>query len=492
MSVDAPSPGRGFDLVGRARRALLELGFHPDFPPAVQAQVDAVRRAGPPSPPPGVEDLRALLWSSIDNPDSMDLDQLEWGEVLPDGSTRLLVAIADVDADVPPGTPVDVQAGANTTSLYTGAAVFPMLPRPLSEDLTSLLPTGDRLAVVIGYRVLAEGSVAEGMVKRARVRNQAKLSYPDIGPWLQGDAPLPASVAAVPGLEAQLRLQDAATRRLKAAREGKGALELRTLEPRPVISDGAVLDLEDVPESRSRELIEDLMIAANGVMARFLDAAGRSALARVVRTPKRWDRIVALAQGMGTELPGEPDGRALSRFLEQAQRKDPLRFPDLSLSVVKLLGPGEYVFRRAGDDGTGHFGLAARDYSHSTAPNRRYPDLIAQRLVKALLAGAPAPYSDGELDGIAQHCTRMEAAARKLERLMRKVIAALLLRRRVGEVFDGLVTGVTEHGTFVRLLHPPAEGRVVKGERGMDVGDRTQVRLLSADPEKGFIDFARA
>jgi VacB/RNase II family 3'-5' exoribonuclease len=492
MSADAPSSGRGFDLVARARRALLELGFQPDFPPAVQAQVDALQRAGTPSLAASVEDLRGLLWSSIDNPDSMDLDQLEWGEALLDGSTRLLVAIADVDADVPRETPVDLHAGANTTSLYTGAAVFPMLPRPLSEDLTSLLPTGDRLAVVIGYRVLADGSVADGIVKRARVRNRAKLSYPDIGPWLQGDSPVPASVPAVPGLEAQLRLQDAATRRLKAAREAKGALELRTLEPRPVISDGAVLDLQDVPESRSRELIEDLMIAANGVMARFLDAAGRSALARVVRTPKRWDRIVALARGLGTELPREPDGRALSHFLEQEQRKDPLRFPDLSLSVVKLLGPGEYVFRRAGDDGTGHFGLAARDYSHSTAPNRRYPDLIAQRLVKALLAGSPAPYSDGELEGIAQHCTRMEAASRKLERLMRKVVAALLLRRRIGEVFDGLVTGVTEHGTFVRLLHPPAEGRVVKGERGLDVGDRTRVRLLATDPEKGFIDFARA
>jgi VacB/RNase II family 3'-5' exoribonuclease len=479
-----------FNLLDRARRALLELGFLPDFPPAAEAQVAAVRRAG--APRANVEDLRNLLWSSIDNPDSMDLDQLEWAEALPDGRTRLLVAIADVDALVPQGSPLDVRAGANTASLYTGAAIFPMLPRPLSEDLTSLLPDLDRLAVVIGYEVHPDGRVDDGGVRRAWVRNRAKLSYPEVGPWLQDEAPVPPRVAAVDGLEEQLRLQDRATRALRAARERAGALMLRTLEPRPVMSDGRVLDLETIPDSRSRELIEDLMVGANGVMARLLDASSRSSLARVVRRPKRWDRIVALAQELGTALPSEPDGVALSRFLEHQRRKDPLHFPDLSLTVVKLLGPGEYVLRPAGQEGPGHFGLAANDYSHSTAPNRRYPDLITQRLVKALLAGVPSPYSDGELDGIAQHCTRMEAATRKLERLMRKVIAALLLHGRVGEVFDGLVTGVTEHGTFVRLLKPPAEGRVVRGEKGMDVGDRVRVRLLSTDPERGFIDLARA
>jgi exoribonuclease-2 len=421
----------------------------------------------------------------------MDLDQLEWAEARPDGSVRLLVAIADVDALVPEGTPLDRRAGANTASLYTGAAVFPMLPRPLSEGLTSLLPAVDRLAVIIDYRVLADGSVTDGAVRRARVLNHAKLSYPEVGPWLQGDAPVPPRVAAVAGLEEQLRIQDRATRALRAARERQGALALRTLEPRPVMSDGRVLDLEAIPDSRSRELIEDLMVAANGVMARFLDGAHRSSLARIVRKPKRWDRIVSLAQGLGTALPAEPDGVALSRFLQQQRARDPLHFPDLSLAVVKLLGPGEYVLRPAGEDSPGHFGLAAHDYSHSTAPNRRYPDLITQRLVKALLAGTPPPYTDGELEGIAQHCTLMEAATRKLERLMRKVIAALLLHDRMGQVFDGLVTGVTEHGTFVRLLKPPAEGRVVRGEKGMDVGDRVRVRLLSTDPERGFIDFAR-
>src|SRR5215471_2639080 len=481
-----------FDLANRARRAVLELGFLPDFPPDAQAQVAALERSGSPPVPAGVEDLRGLLWSSIDNPDSMDLDQLEWSEALPDGSTRLEVAIADVDALVPEGSPIDRRAGANTASLYTGAAIFPMLPRPLSEDLTSLLPDGDRLAVVIGYRVHPDGSVDNGTVRRALVRNKAKLSYPEVGPWLGGSGPVPPRVAAVPGLEEQLRIQDRATRALRAARERSGALELRTLEPRPVMADGRVVDLEDVPDSRSRELIEDLMVAANGVMARFLEASKRSSLARVVRKPKRWDRIVALAQGLGTALPAEPDGVALSRFLQAQQKRDPLRFPDLSLAVVKLLGPGEYVLRPAGQDSPGHFGLASHDYSHSTAPNRRYPDLITQRLMKALLSGNPAPYSDAELDGIAQHCTRMEAATRKLERLMRKVIAALLLHDRVGQVFDGLVTGVTEHGTFVRLLKPPAEGRVVRGEHGMDVGDRVRVKLLSTDPEKGFIDFARA
>ncbi len=479
-----------FDLQSRARRAVLELGFLPDFPPDAEAQVATLEHTRTPDPP-GIEDLRGLLWSSVDNPESMDLDQLEWAEARPDGSVRLLVAIADVDALVPEGTPLDRRAGANTASLYTGAAVFPMLPRPLSEDLTSLLPDVDRLAVIIDYRVLTDGSVTEGAVRRARVKNRAKLSYPEVGPWLQGEAPVPPRVAAVPGLEEQLRIQDRATRALRAARERQGALALRTLEPRPVMSDGRVLDLEAIPDSRSRELIEDLMVAANGVMARFLDGAHRSSLARVVRKPKRWDRIVSLAQGLGTALPAEPDGVALSRFLQQQRARDPLHFPDLSLAVVKLLGPGEYVLRPAGEDSPGHFGLAAHDYSHSTAPNRRYPDLITQRLVKALLAGAPPPYTDGELEGIAQHCTVMEAATRKLERLMRKVIAALLLHDRVGQVFDGLVTGVTEHGTFVRLLKPPAEGRVVRGEEGMDVGDRVRVRLLSTDPERGFIDFGR-
>src|SRR5215470_18184585 len=405
-----------FDLANRARRAVLELGFLPDFPPDAQAQVAALERSGSPPVPAGVEDLRGLLWSSIDNPDSMDLDQLEWSEALPDGSTHLLVAIADVDALVPEGTPLDRRAGANTASLYTGAAVFPMLPRPLSEDLTSLLPDVDRLAVIIGYRVLPDGSVTEGAVRRAWVRNRAKLSYPEVGPWLQGGAPIPPRVAAVAGLEEQLRLQDKATRLLRSARERAGALVLRTLEPRPVMSDGRVLDLESIPDSRSRELIEDLMVAANGVMARFLDAAHRSSLARIVRVPKRWDRIVTLAQGLGTALPAEPDGVALSRFLQQQRTKDPLHFPDLSLAVVKLLGPGEYVLRPAGQESPGHFGLAAHDYSHSTAPNRRYPDLITQRLVKAQLAGATPPYGDGELEGIAQHCTRMEEATRKLER----------------------------------------------------------------------------
>jgi len=480
-----------FDLADRARRALLELGFTPDFPPDAQAQVAALQRAGAPAAR-GVEDQRGLRWSSIDNPESMDLDQLEWAEALPDGSIRVRVAIADVDALVPEGSPIDRRAGANTASLYTGAAIFPMLPRPLSENLTSLLPDVDRLSVVIGYRVRPDGSVDEGAVRRAWVRNQAKLSYPEVGPWLQGEAPVPPRVAALPGLEEQLRLQDRATRALRAARERAGALALRTIEPRPVMSDGTVVDLEDIPDSRSRELIEDLMVAANGVMARLLDEARRSSIARVVRKPKRWDRIVALAQGLGTALPAEPDGVALSRFLQRQKARDPLHFPDLSLAVVKLLGPGEYVLRPAGQDSPGHFGLAANDYSHSTAPNRRYPDLVTQRLMKALLGGAPAPYSDGEIDGISQHCTRMEAATRKLERLMRKVVAAVLLRGRVGEVFDGLVTGVTEHGTFVRLLRPPAEGRVVRGERGMDVGDRVRVKLLSTDPEKGFIDFARA
>jgi VacB/RNase II family 3'-5' exoribonuclease len=484
---------RGADLVARAHAAMLDKGFLPDFSPAVLAEVQSLlAHPAAAAPASGVEDLRPLLWSSIDNDDSQDLDQIEVAEADRDGSVRLRVAIADVDASVRPGSAVDAHAAHNTTSVYTGVTVFTMLPQPLSYDATSLKQDVDRLAVVISFRAHPDGTLDEERVSRAWVRNKAKLAYSGLADWLSGKAPVPERVSSTPGLKEQLELQARATSALRARRVEQGALDLETLEANPVLSGGEVVDLRLNLDSRSRQLIEDLMVAANGVMARFLAAQKRSAIARVVKVPKRWGRIVELAAGLGTTLPADPDAAALERFLVQQRTRDALHFPDLSLAVVKLLGPGEYDLQRPDAPRLGHFGLAVEDYTHSTAPNRRFADVLTQRLVKAVLAGAPAPYSDADLQALAQRCTEMEDGARKVERLVRKMAAAELLRRRIGQVFDAIVTGVSESGTFARLLIPPAEGRVVRGERGLDVGDRVRLKLLATDPQRGFIDFARA
>ena len=478
----------GFDLLAHARAAMRERGFVPDFEAAVRAEVAGL----PPLPGDGVEDLRGLLWSSIDNDDSQDLDQIEVAEPLPGEAIRIRVGIADVDGSVRAGGATDSHARNNTTSVYTGITVFTMLPETLSYDRTSLRQEEDRPAVVVSFRVHPDGTVDEEHIARALVRNRARLAYPGLAGWLAGKDPVPERVLRVPGLREQLELQARATEALRQRRVEQGALDLETIEARPVMEGGSIVDLRVTEKSRSREIIEDLMIAANGVMARFLAAGRRSAIARVVRVPRRWDRIVELAHALGTSLPGNPDSAALERFLVERRRRDPLRFPDLSLAVVKLLGPGEYVLQRAGAPSTGHFGLAVQDYTHSTAPNRRYADLVTQRLVKAALSATPPAYDDDELGAVAAHCTAMEDGARRVERLVRKMAAALLLRGRIGQVFDGLVTGVSEKGTFARLIAPPAEGRVVRGERGMDVGDRVRLKLLDTDPERGFIDFGRA
>lgn len=482
---------RGPDLVARAHAAMLDKGFLPDFAPAVLSEVQTVL-AQPPSLPSGVEDLRGLLWSSIDNDDSQDLDQIEVAEGQSDGSIRIRVAIADVDETVRKGGAIDAHAAHNTTSVYTGVTVFTMLPQPLSYDATSLKQDADRLAVVISFRVQADGTLDGEGVSRAVVRNKAKLAYPGLADWLSGKAPVPERVSRVPGLEEQLQLQTRATTALRARRVEQGALDLETLEANPVLADGQVVDLQLNVDSRSRQLIEDLMVAANGVMARFLAGQKRSAIARVVKVPERWERIVELAAGLGTTLPSTPDAPALERLLLQRRKVDPLHFPDLSLAVVKLLGPGEYDLQRAGAPRVGHFGLAVEDYTHSTAPNRRFADVVTQRLVKALLGGAPPAYSDAELQEVATRCTEMEDGARRVERLVRKMAAAQLLQKRIGQVFDAVVTGVTDKGTFARLLAPPAEGRVVRGERGLDVGDKVRLKLLDTDPVRGFIDFGRA
>ena len=469
------------DLRSLARAQLVARGFDPELPPLEEAAPDGA----------GVRDLRGLLWSSIDNTESRDLDQVEVAEALPGGATRLLVGIADVDALVRKGSRVDERAARNTVSVYTGVATFPMLPEVLSTDRSSLNLDQDRLAIVIEFTCAKDGTLSSPDVYRALLRNHARLSYDDLGDWLAGKAPVPPQVSGTPGLEAQLQLQNTATLALLADRQRRGALQLETIEAQAVIKDGRVVDVKVAKKSRSKELIEDLMIAANGVMAGFLDSKGRSSIRRVVREPARWDRIVALAQTFGEALPPQPSGPALAAFLVKRRAADPQRFADLSLAIVKLLGPGEYVLHRAGEESPGHFGLAAHDYAHSTAPNRRYADLVTQRLVKAALAGTPAPYTDDELAQIARHCTEKEGDSRKVERFVRKAASALLLQDKLGQTFDAIVTGASPKGTFVRLLQPPAEGRVIRGEKGMDVGQQVRVKLVAAVPEKAFIDFEK-
>ena len=466
-----------------------ERGLEPEFPPAALAQAETL--ADPAlRPPAGLRDLTAWPWCSIDNDDTRDIDQLTVSEDLGPSGTRVLVAVADVEAAVPRDSPMDVHARHNTTSVYTAAQIFPMLPERLSTGLTSLVEGEDRLAVVAAFVVDGQGRVEEADLFPARVRNQARLVYEGVAAWLEGGA-APPPVAASPELARQLRRQDDAARRLRALRHERGALQLETIEARPVLRDGRVVELRPQEKDRARQLVEDFMIAANEATARFLQERGVPSLRRVVRSPERWDRLQALAASKGFALPAQPDAAALAEFLRRCRAADPLRFPDLSLAVVKLLGSGEYVVHEPGTEATGHFGLAVRDYTHSTAPNRRYPDLVTQRLVKALLAKARPPYAQAELETLAGHCTRQEDAANRVERQVRKAASAMLLAGRLGEGFDALVTGASTKATWVRTLHPPVEGRVVAGEQGLDVGDAVRVRLVRADPARGEIDFAR-
>lgn len=475
-----------FDISAAARRIVQSAGFEIELEPDAKRQLDAIVAAA--TSDTGVRDLRHLLWSSIDNNESRDLDQVEVAERLSNNQIRIVVGIADVDSLVPKGTPLDQHAGTNCTSVYTGVQVFPMLPEKLSTGLTSLNEGEDRLAIAIETVVDAEGNVVSYDVYRALVHNKAKLAYEAVGAWLANAGELPA-VKQNPALADQLRLQEEASQRLKAERIRNGALELETIEATPVAKDGRIVDLTIVQKNHARDLIEDFMIASNVAIAKFLEAKGRSGIRRVVREPERWDRMVEMAARYGAKLPKEPDSIALANFLIERRAADPESFPDLSLAIVKLMGPGIYALDLPGKDPGGHFGLATHDYSHATAPNRRYADLVTQRLVKATLAGAPPPYSNDELTEIARHCTEREDAENKVERSVRKTAAALLLSDRIGEVFDGIVTGANAKGTFVRTIKPPAEGMVIRDHEGFDVGDRVRVKLVGADPARGFIDF---
>nr|WP_320160349.1 RNB domain-containing ribonuclease [uncultured Methanoregula sp.] len=481
---------RTVDLKAIAWTAMEKYGFKPSFPPAVVREVDAIKETAP-SDPGEALDLRSLLWSSIDNSDSMDLDQIEYCEQDPDGSVHVWVAIADVDAYVPKNSRADQYANHNGTSVYLDVETYPLFPDRLSKGITSLLPGHDHRAIVIEYRVMPDGGFEPGRVYRALVRNKAKLVYEEVGDWLEGKGPVPGFVRNTPGMEEQIRLQDKAAQLLKERRLAEGALDLDTIEPKAVIENGSVREIVVIKKNPARSIIEEFMVAANGTTVRFLGTAGISMIQRIVRVPKYWDEIVLTAATYGENLPPEPDVKALSEFLVRQKAKDPERFPDLSLTVIKLLGPGEYLALDPGTPPTGHFSLAVTDYTHSTAPNRRYVDLINQRLVKAFLDHKPTPYSSEDLADEAAWLTDREKASKKAERFMRKAAAAVLLQNRIGDTFDAMVTGASEKGTYVRLFDPPAEGKVLQNEKGLRVGMKIRVRLLRTDPFNGFIDFER-
>jgi exoribonuclease-2 len=485
-----PNNPSHIDLQAVAKEIMRQRGFDPDFPPAVQQQL-ADLRTRPPQIAAGkdVRDLRNLLWSSIDNDTSRDLDQIEVAERQPNGDVKVQVGIADIDAFVPKQTAIDQHAARETTTVYAGVRNFPMLPEELSIGKTSLLENQDCLSVVIEFVVDAGGHVASSNVYRALVRNHAQLQYNSLGAWLEGGTP-PAKVAASADLQAQLRLQDEVAQKLKNQRFENGALSLQTDELRPLILNDQVVDMQKQQKNHATELIEDFMIAANGVVARMLEKV--SSLRRIVKQPERWDRIVQLAAAHGEKLPPDPDSKALNDLLLKRKAADPDHFADLSLTVIKLIGPGEYVLERPGDPSPGHFGLAVQDYTHSTAPNRRFPDVVTQRLIKAMLAGRPNPYSDAELTAIAANCTQKEDAARKVEREMSKRLAAVAMQNRIGATFDAIITGVTPKGTFVRALQPHADGLLAQGAQGLDVGDKLRVKLIRTDVQHGFIDFAKA
>jgi exoribonuclease-2 len=478
------------DLQATAKDIMRQYGFEPDFPPEVEQQL-AQLRANPPALSAGgdVRDLRKLLWSSIDNDTSLDLDQIEVAERLPNRDVKVLVGIADLDVFIPKQSPIDQHAAKETTTVYAGVRNFPMLPEELSTGKTSLLENQDRLSVIVEFVVDGGGHVKSSDVYRALVRNQGQLQYNSVGAWLEGTGAAPAKVAAIADLQAQLHLQDEAAQALKRQRYDNGALNLQTDELRALVLNQQVVDVVSQQKNRATELIEDFMIAANGVVARMLEKV--SSLRRIVKQPERWDRIVQLAALQGDKLPATPDSKALNDFLLKRKESDPDHFADLSLAVIKLIGPGEYVLERPGDPTPGHFGLAVQDYTHSTAPNRRFPDILTQRLIKAVLAGRPTPYSDDELSAIASNCTEKENAAKKVEREMSKRLAAAAMEKRIGTLFDAIVTGVTPHGTFVRVLQPQIEGLLAQGQQGVDVGDKMRVKLIRTDPQRGFIDFAR-
>lgn len=485
MNTTSSTEHRGI-LQRVATYAMIDRGFIPEFSQEILHELEHIAI---PATDASVRDMRDLLWCSIDNDDSLDLDQLTVAVPIDSTSTRILVAIADVDALVKKGSPIDMHAKHNTTSVYTDAEIFPMLPTKLSTDLTSLNFNEDRLAMVFDMTITADGKISTSEIYRALVRNHAKLAYNGVAAWLDNEIPTAEYIQSIPGLEENIRLQHKVADNLKALRHRNGALNFNTIKTKAIFEGDTVTELSIEKPNSAKSLIEEFMVAANGVSARYLFSKNLPSLRRIVRVPKRWDRIMELAKDWGYALPATPDSEALDRFLRQAHNTDSLRFPDLSLSVIKLLGPGEYVVEVPNEKPIGHFGLAIKDYSHSTAPNRRYPDIITQRLLKAALTNSPQPYTKEELLDLANHCTVGEDEAKKVERQMTKSANAILMESKIGEKFNAIVTGTTEHSTWIRLLYPPIEGKLMNASKNLDVGDRVQVQLTYTDIEKGFIDF---
>lgn len=476
-----------YDLVELARKAMLNRGLTPNFSRNALQELNSIVQPAPISN--GFKDLRTLTWCSIDNDDSLDLDQLTYAEKGTDGNTTIWVAVADVDALVLKDSSLDMHAQANTTSVYTPAIIFPMLPEKLSTNLTSLNENADRVAMIIKIQISPTGDILENSIFEAAVRNHAKLTYNNVGNWLAGQIAVPEKIGKIPDLEKTLRCQHEITQILKRKRHALGALTLESPEAETKEVNHEI-KFERPLSNFANQLIENFMIAANAVMSQHFKQAHIPGLQRVVRVPKRWDRIVDIAANLGEKLPVNPDAKALEDFLVKRKAIDPVTFPDLSLTVIKLLGRGEYVVQVPGSRSVGHFGLALREYTHSTAPNRRFPDLIMQRQYKSYLRNEPAPYSLKELEKLAAHCTEQEDAATKVERQMNKSASAMYLEPYIGKTFEGIITGASDKGTWVRCFDPPVEGRVIRGYNNLDVGDRVEVRLVSVDVPRGYIDFA--
>ncbi|MFZ9642581.1 MAG: RNB domain-containing ribonuclease [Candidatus Methylopumilus sp.] len=476
------------DIARIATEAMVERGLEPEFSEAAIQQLEKINTAAV-ADNPEIFDLVDLLWCSLDNDDSMDLDQLTSSQVLKNGLVKIFVAVADVDALVKKDSALDEHAKINTASIYTSARIFPMLPEKLSTNLTSLNQDEDRLAVVTEMVINKDGSIHQSHVYRAKVRNKAKLAYDAVSDWIEKKGPAPEALSRVKGMQEQLIIQDKTAQILRRRRHEQGCLELEIFQPKAIFDGEQVVAVQQQVQNRGRQLIEEFMIATNECTAKFLAAQGHASLRRVVRSPESWLRIVELAKKYNEQLPSQPNSKALATFLAKRHKADPLRFPDLSLVVVKLMGSGEYVVEQPNAEPIGHFGLAVQDYTHSTAPNRRYPDLITLRMIKGALQNTPPPYSNEDLKTLAEHCSQQEDAARKVERRVRKSEAALLLSSHLNQTFDAVVTGSSSSATWVRILDMPIEGLLEEGEPNLDVGRKLRVRLVSVNVEKGFIDF---
>ena len=456
-----------------------------DFPPNVLQQIDTIDAAASPRKVDSFRDLRHLLWVSIDNDESRDLDQLTYAESVHPGKDKIYVAVADVDAIVKRGSPVDQYASHNTTSIYTPTRVFPMLPPKLCYDLTSLNEECDRCAIVVEISVDEAGKYSLLNIYPALVRNRAKLAYNRVADWIERDIRLPQSRAILE----QLKLQDSIAVRIQRYRTEQGALGFETIEVQPVVVNSQVVRLEEKAVNRAHKLIENFMIAANVCMTRYFTDWNLPVMRRIVKTPKRWSRIVQLANQLGERLPARANVKSLRDFLYRQRHSNPSQFPDLSLSIIKLLGRGEYVLGIPGGDSQGHFDLALRDYAHTTAPNRRFPDLVMQRLLKSHLYGEAIPYRRSELIRIAKNCTKKEDDAVKVERRLVKCAAAMMLVHLIGHQYKAMVTGASQKGTWVRITNPPIEGRLTHGFQDVDVGDWIEVQLIRVDIHNGHIDF---